>query len=366
MKIEISRKVLADALSELAPLAGKKQALMILSNVKCVVKGNRMRMQASDGTMTIRKHVELVSSETDGEFITDCASLNNLVGKVKDDYLVLTYEDNTLTVKHGKGKAKFPAQPADDFPEVKIDEEATEFNIPANKFIRLLTSAKGFVSTETLRPIMCVVRVKIENGILNMSASDTHQLFTDSASVESGDLNIEWNVEQYAFSSLIKACRKEEAIIVRISAKNAQYRCGDTTIFTQLTQGNFPNIARVIPHTHNIEATCDKAEILDSLSRVMMFTEQSKVIRINTTPMTMDISVDNLDTMRSAKESVGCTSDGEIIFGVNVAYFINCLNACESREVIIQLSDSSRPVVIKDKENPERTILCMPMQLVNN
>lgn len=365
MKIEISRKVLADALSELAPLAGKKQALMILSNVKCVVKGNRMRMQVSDGTMTIRKYVEIVSSETDGEFITDCASLNNFVGKVKYDFLTITYEDNTLTVKHGKGKAKFPAQSADDFPEVKIDEEATEFNIPANKFSRLLNTAKGFVSTETLRPIMCVVRAKIENGILNMSASDTYQLFTDSTSVETGDLNIEWNVEQYAFSSLIKACKKAETIIVRVSAKNAQYRIADTTIFTQLTQGNFPNIARVIPQTHNIEAACDKMEILDSLNRAMMFTEQSKVIRVNTTPMTMDISVDNLDTMRSAKESIGCTSDGEIVFGVNVAYFINCLNACESQEVVIQLSDPSRPVVIKDKENPERTILCMPMQLNN-
>lgn len=365
MKIEISRKVLADALSELAPLAGKKQALTILSNVKCVVKGNRMRMQASAGTMTIRKYVELINSETDGEFITDCVSLNNFVGKVKDDFLTLTYADNVLNVKHSKGNAKFPAQPTDDFPEVKIDAEATEFNIPANKFIRLLTTAKGFVSTETLRPMMCVVRAKIENGILNMSASDTQQLFTDSASVESGDLNIEWNVEQYAFPFLIKAGKKEEAIIVRISAKNAQYRCGDTTVFTQLTQGNFPNIARVIPQTHNIEATCDKAEILDSLSRVMMFTEQSKVIRVNTTPMTMDISVDNLDTMRSAKESIRCTSDDEIVFGVNVAYFINCLNACESRDVTIQLSDPTRPVVIKDKENPERTILCMPMQLNN-
>lgn len=365
MKIEISRKVLADALSEIAPLAGKKQALMILSNVKCVVKGNRMRMQASDGTMTIRKYVELVSSETDGEFIIDCASLNNFVGKVKDDSLTLTYADNILSVKHSKGKAKFPAQSAEDFPEVKIDEEATEFNIPANKFIRLLTAAKGFVSTETLRPIMCVVRAKIENGILNMSASDTHQLFTDSASVETGDLNIAWNVEQYAFPFLIKACKKAEAIVVRVSEKNAQYRIADTTIFTRLTQGNFPNIARVIPQTHNIEATCDKAEILDSLNRAMMFTEQSKVIRVNTTPMTMDISVDNLDTMRSAKESIGCTSNSEIVFGVNVEYFINCLNACESQEVVIQLSDSSRPVVIKDKENPNRTILCMPMQLNN-
>lgn len=366
MKIEISKKVLADALSELAPLAGKKQALMILSNVKCVVKGNRMRMQASDGTMTIRKYVELVSSETDGEFITDCASLNNFVGKVKDDFLTLTYADNVLNVKHSKGNAKFPAQPTDDFPEVKIDAEATEFNIPANKFIRLLTAAKGFVSTETLRPIMCVVRARIENGILSMSASDTHQLFTDSASVESGDLNIEWNVEQCAFSSLIKACKKAETIIVRVSEKNAQYRIADTTIFTQLTQGIFPNIAKVIPQTHNIEASCDKTEILDSLSRVMMFTEQSKVIRIGTSTMAMDISVDNLDTMRSAKESVGCTSDGEIVFGVNVAYFINCLNACESQEVVVQLGNPTRPIVIKDKENPDRTVLCMPMQLVNN
>lgn len=365
MQITISRKVLADALSELAPLAGKKQALMILSNVKCVVKGIRMRMQASDGTMTIRKYVELVSSETDGEFITDCASLNNFIGKVKDDFLTITYEDNTLTVKHGKGKAKFPAQSADDFPEIKVDEDAIEFKVPASSLGSLINIAKKFVSNESLRPIMNVVHAKLENDKLTVSASDTHVLFTDSALTPFTTECIGFNIEQYALSLIVNLCKKNEGVEVRKSEQKVQYRIGDTSIFTLSTLGNYPNVTRVIPQTFNIEINANKQDILDSLNRVIMLADQSKVIRLSVTPMTLDISVDNLDTMRSAKESVGCTSNGEIVFGVNAAYFINCLNACESQEVVIQLSDSARPVVIKDKENPERTILCMPMQLNN-
>ena len=107
MQITISRNILAGALADLAPLANKKTTLVILNYVKFVTKGNKIRLQTSDGETSIRKYVEAESIDQDGDFLVDCADLNSFLGKVKGDTLQLTLAGNTLTVKHSKGKAQF-------------------------------------------------------------------------------------------------------------------------------------------------------------------------------------------------------------------------------------------------------------------
>lgn len=365
MQITISRRVLADALSELTPLAAKKQFVAILSNVKCVVKGQRMRLQTSDSTMTMRKYVELVDADSDGDFMVDCVTINNFVGKVKDDTLILTLQDSTLAIKHSKGCAKIPALAADMFPEVNAEDKIAEFEVPSSVFGRLVNSAKNFVATDDFRPIMKNINVKIEDGIMTMSATDTHQLFTDKATINTGDISVEWNVEQYAIPAIVKACKNTDKMIVSITERNVQYRLAETTIFTQKSEGNYPNVARVIPQSHVIEVTCDKSEILDAVSRLMMFTEQSKIIKVSVSPLSLDLSVDNIETMCSVNDTVTCTSNGDLAFGVNSQIFMNCINCCESQDVIIELNDYSRPIMVKDKYNPDRVVICMPMTITH-
>ena len=98
MQITISRNILAGALADLAPLANKKTTLVILNYVKFVTKGNKIRLQTSDGETSIRKYVEAESIDQDGDFLVDCADLNSFLGKVKGDTLQLTLAGNTLTV----------------------------------------------------------------------------------------------------------------------------------------------------------------------------------------------------------------------------------------------------------------------------
>ena len=154
MQITISRKVLADALNELAPLAGKNKALLVLNNVKFVIKGNKIRLQTSDVETTIRKYIEADSIDQDGSFLVDCASLTTFVNKVKGDNLTLTLDENTLTVKHAKGKATFQTLPPDDFPEVKQGEEAVTISLMASDLLKLISVARSFVSYDDFRPMM--------------------------------------------------------------------------------------------------------------------------------------------------------------------------------------------------------------------
>lgn len=365
MKIEISRKVLADALSELAPLAGKNKALMVLNNVKFVTKGNKIRLQTSDVETTIRKYVEADSIDQDGSFLVDCASLNVFINKVKGDNLTLTLDANTLTVKHSKGKASFQTLPSDDFPEVSQYDESTTVELNAPDFARLIAVARNFVSNDDFRLTMKPIRAIVENGTFTVCATDTRVLFTDSVALSSDTPSVAWYIEQSVFGMLVNACKGAENITVIVSPKNVTYRIGSTTFYTQSTCGNYPDFNRVIPKSHKIEVDCDKSELTDTLSRSTLFVEESNLVRVAVSETEMEVSADNVSKLQRMSEKVTCQSNAEVTFGANAKMLAECVKACAANDVLLELDDASRPIVIKDNLNSYRVILCMPMQLNN-
>ena len=365
MQITISRNILAGALADLAPLANKKTTLVILNYVKFVTKGNKIRLQTSDGETSIRKYVEAESIDQDGDFLVDCADLNSFLGKVKGDTLQLTLDGNTLTVKHSKGKAQFQTLPVDDFPEPKQDSEATEVAVPASALANLISVASNFVSNDDFRPQMKPIRAIVKDGELTVCATDTRVLIKDAVSLTDCPQEVAWYIEQSAFSSLLKTCKGQEVAIVRVSPTNASYRIGATTIFTQQTMGNFPDFKRVIPADHAIDVTFKKSEADEAVQRAMLFTEDSKLAKIAVSALAMNIEAENLSKITKAVETFACASNNEITFGVNADKFMDCIKACASDEVKMELSDASRPIVFKDGNNPNRVILCMPMTLLN-
>lgn len=363
MKIEIGRKVLADALSELAPLAGKNKALMVLDNVKFVTKGNKIRLQTSDVETTIRKYIEADSIDQDSSFLVDCASLTAFVSKVKGDNLTLTLDENTLIVKHSKGKASFQILPVDDFPEVSQYDESTTIELNAPDFARLVSVARNFVSNDDFRITMKPIRALVENGKFTVCATDTRVLFTDSVELSNDAPATAWYIEQSVFGMLVNACKSAESVTVIVSPKNVTYRIGSTTFYTQSTCGNYPDFNRVIPKSHKIEVDCDKSELIDTLSRSTLFVEESNLVRVAVSETEMAISADNVSKLQRMSEKVVCQSNAEVAFGANAKMLAECVKACAANEVLFELEDASRPIVIKDALNPNRVILCMPMQL---
>lgn len=361
MQITISRKVLADALNELAPLAGKNKALIILNNIKFVTKGNKIRLQTSDADTTIRKYVEAEEIDQDGSFLTDCASLTAFVNKVNGDRLTLVLDAATLTVKHSKGKASFQALPPDDFHEVNTADESVSVTLPAQDFAKFVGIARNFVSHDDYRVILRPIRAIVEDGRFTVCATDTRAMFTDSIELADEAPAVAWTIEQSVFGMLVNACKGEESVTVTVSPRSVTYRIGATTFYTSQTQGNYPDFKRVIPKSHKIEVKCDKNEVLDTISRSALFVEESNLVRVVVDETEMNIAVDNISKLKNMSEKVACESDAQITFGANARILAECIKACGANNLVIELEDVSRPIVFKDSENPSRVVLCMPM-----
>lgn len=370
MKIVIDRKTLVGALAEVAPFAPSKPTVMVLKYAKVVTKGNRVKFEANDGTASVRKYIEAIEIDHDGEFLVDIAMLSKFIGKVKGDTVELCVDDSTVIIKHPNGKAELHSMPATEYPMYDMPtEDVTEVVIPAALLAEAVTLGRNFCGSDDLRPQMKPIYAYIKDGEFGYCATDTRKLIADHNHVDGLDgVDVNWFIEQAVHSAIINACRNADNAVIKIAPAHVSYRLGNTVIQTLQTKGRFPDFNRVIPPTWNMECAVDKSDLIDTLSRVGMFCDSSsQCVKFDITRIDMTVSADDITTFRKSSETVqhnGC--GGEIVFGAHNEFAQTCLKSCAAPEVQLCLTDHSRPILFGDAEKPNKRVLLMPMTVVNN
>lgn len=368
MEIIINRNTLVGALAEITPFAPQKSTIQILKFAKIVTKGNRIKFEAHDTQMNVKKYVVAESIDQDGEFLVDADALNKYIAKCKGDTIKLTAENNQLIVKHSKGQAEFETLSTKDYPEFSsATDETTDVVLPSKVLAECISAAKNFVGTDELRPQMKPIYAYFKDGIFGFSATDTRRLINDSFAGFDDMPDISWYIEPTLFSPLVKACKTVDSVKISITSKQVAYRLNDTIIQSVQTAAKYPDVQRVIPKEWNIECAVKKSELLESLNRIVLISAVTRLAKFDFTALDLTISTNNVDMLRSSAEQIqhnGC--NGDIKIGFHCDYVADCINACDSDEVHIRMTDPSRPAVFHCPDKPNRTILLMPMTLQNN
>lgn len=368
MKIVIDRKTLADALSEVLPFAPSKSPIAILKNVKIVTKGSRIKFEANDTQASVRRYAEAIEIDQDGSFLVDCADLASLVSKCKGNEIALIVENDTLTVKHSKGSAVFQIMRVGEYPDFDMpSENTTEITVPCDMLCDCIVTARGFVGTDDLRAMLKPIYAYVKNGEFGYCATDTRRMVTGHNAIENpGDTDIHWYIEPFVFSALLKAAKDVQDAVVKITPQHVSYRLGNTVIQTVQTIGKYPDFNRVIPKEWAMECVVDREELMDSLKRAAMLCEDNRLAKLDISPMDMTITTDNLVKMKKSSEVLqhnGC--NGSVKIGMHIDFLLVCLGTCTSNEVILCMTDASRPMLIRQADKPNMVLLQMPMTIQN-
>ena len=90
-----------------------------------------------------------------------------------------------------------------------------------------------------------------------------------------------------------------------------------------------------------------------------LFSDVSKLVEFDIKGDSTTLSGRDLDFSTSAKEVV--SSNGEDIrIGFKSDFMIKLINSCDSGEIVLELSEPSRPMVLREGD---KTMLLMPMMI---
>ena len=365
-KITVNRKEFINALSVGGAMAGKAKAMPILNYAKCAVKGDCIIMSSYDNDTAITKR--LSGCQNDGGNITFCVDPKDVLTALKsmsDNDVTLNVDDVTMTIVHKRGELQVPTYDASEYPTLLTDDMGEFATVNGKDFLTMTKEAQLFISSDTVKMVLCGMYMRIENGTLHVAATDGRKLYSNSIDCVYNGTNGEMTgiLRGGIVTSMLNA---EGDIHICIGERNVYIKTFDTVICTRLIEGNYPNYKAIIPHNNSIVVTVDRNEIIEAARRVSIATDSgSNLLKIEIKGMTMTISGRDTVNNKKAKENYTCTvvGGGDITVGLSGVLLGEALNCIGASFATIAFADSTRPILVKDEVEPNKTIVLMPMRI---
>ena len=363
MEIKIDRKELLSALTVGGSLAGRNKVLPILDNVKLRVRGNNLQVVSMDDQSAIQKRVTLLSCDVDGEFAVNATDLLKAIKALKDPMVSLVYseEKKTLVIEHLKGNISLSATSTEDFPTIKTSgENAVTFDVASELLFNWLNTSKSFVASDGIRPVMDGMYVDIKDGRLSVCASDGTKLFTDSVVSDCVE-SVSFIVPSNVFSAIQSVINGTSECTIKVDTTHTNVAVADAKICVRNIEGRYPNFRAVIPASHSIEVEVNTNDLVDSISRTSICNGAAKIVRMVVLGNTLELNAEDMDFGKSAKETLTCNLNGEgITIGFRHDAILASLSSVGSENVLLQMTDNTRAIILKDVDAPNTLFLCMP------
>ncbi|MCL2738819.1 MAG: DNA polymerase III subunit beta [Bacteroidales bacterium] len=372
MKFVVSSSELLTPLQALFRVISSKNSMSILENFLFRLSGQTLMITASDLETTVQASIQVQDVAEEGVMAIHAQRLTNSLKDLTEQPLeFFLHPDGVLHISHAKGKFQLPALPGDDYPEPPtLKEESTELSISAATLLEGINRSLYATAEEELRPVMNGILFDMGEEQTTLVASDAHKLVCykrkDVVATQASRFILPKKPASILKNLLPKV---HENIQVGFDDKNATFRFPSYLLICRLVEGNYPAYRSVIPTNNTNKAVVDRIELLNSVRRVAVYSNQaSNLIRIKLEQDEITISAQNLDFSMSGYEQIGCQYNGEPMeIGFKWVFLAEILANLPGQNVSLELSDPSRaglliPLELTDS-NEDICALIMPMMI---
>lgn len=362
MKIRFSRKNFIDSLSIGGSMSGKSKTLPILDMSKITIKDKKATISSFDGEVAITMRSDIIDNEGDIMFCINTKDLLSILKSLKDDEIELNIDNNLCLIVHSKGKMEIPISEGDDFPTPSKDDNEREVVLSSDILIDWVKKAKNFIEQNDIRPIMGGMYLYADGTQVGCAATNAHKLYCDYVDMtNNGDTTTNAVLTIKALDSLVGMISNSENVSILFSENNIAFKTSNAKLMCRKIDGRYPAFKTIIPKSSNINVEVDIEDLKDAINRAILMSGMSHLLKIKCEGINMHIESCDFDFGKKSNEDVTCSVDGgEITFGVNGVFLLDCINSIDSNKAMISLIDASKAIILKEDT---KTILLMPMKL---
>lgn len=374
MKFVVSSSTLLTRLQAVSKVIGGKPVQPILDNILLVAVNGMLYATASDKETTMQAKVVLENLEEEGKITIPAKILLDILKEFPEQ--PLTFEINTSTnevkIISEKGEFSVPGESAEDYPiQAGLDENSNELVTTCGLMFDGIAKTVFATANDDLRPVMNCILIEMYEDNFTFVASDAHKLVRYKrfdAKSENG---------QYALilpkkpALMLKNNLPKDDTELRLTFndKMACFVFGDYKMTSTLLEGRFPNYNSVIPQNNPKKMVIEKKELYNSLRRVAVMANQaSNLVKFDVSDNKVVISAQDSDYLMSGHETLNCLYEGEgIAIGFKSPFVLELLANIESENVVLELSDPTRPGLFlpfeQEEQKEDLLMLLMPMMV---
>ncbi len=358
MKLIVSSSELLRGVLAVSKALPTKSPFPILENFLFSLKGDKLRITASDTEISLTTEIEVEQANEEGQIAVPAKHMVDLLKELPDQPLTIsTKGESSFECSWTSGESILPYFPAIDYPEsATIDDTAVTVQFPAQTLVEGLAGTVYATADDEIRPAMNGVFFDIDLESTNLVASDAHKLICFTAADVKTSEKSSFILHKKPASILRSIIGREvEMVELVFDTKNVVFKFDDTVFISRLVVGKYPQYQDVIPQNNTNVLKIDRQVFLNTVRRIAVCANKaSNHIKLDLTSGSMVVSAQDLGFSIAAHEQVNCQYEGDdLSIGFKSPFIIDILSNMTSTEIEMKFLDSRRATLIIPAEGEE-------------
>ncbi|MDP4147059.1 MAG: DNA polymerase III subunit beta [Bacillota bacterium] len=366
MKFKCEKNVLQEAISIAQKAVTGKSTMPILQGILITAEKDEITLTGSDIDLSIETKISAEVSET-GSIVVDSRLFGDIVRKLPNSYIELNSVDsNSIELICEKSKFNLVHMNAEDFPSLPSVDEDTLLSLNQKLLKSMIKGTMFAIAQDETRPILTGVLFEIKNNNLNLVALDGYRLALKRETINyEGDVSAV--IPGKTLSEVVKILDEEHEVNITFTSNHTLFNLGKTKIISRLLEGEFIKYNSIIPEEYNLKVTTRRDELLNCIERASLVAKEG-----NTNLIKLDIEdeymvITSNSQLGNVREELNIILQGQPLeIAFNSKYLIDVLKIMDEEEIVMELSSSVSPCVIKSKENSNCIYLVLPVRLLNS
>ncbi|MBS1709556.1 MAG: DNA polymerase III subunit beta [Armatimonadetes bacterium] len=365
MKATVTRKELFDALAIAGAASSTRSSLPVLMSIRLDAEGNGLTLTGCDGEMWATATLSANVAEP-GSVCVQQRLLADIVGALPEVQVTLELSGTAVYLRSNNSEWMLLAMPADEFPSIPEVRASSQLTLGADNMRGAIDGVAFAVSEDTSRPVLTGVQFKYDGETLTLVATDTHRLAVTRVHKPGLGSSIEAVVPDKA----LKAIRAlpvtgEDPLTIGFDESRLVVDIGTAKIVSQVLSGSYPNWERVVPSEYTRTWTLNKKEFHENVKRIMILAkDNANRVRFAGDGDRVVISARSEDKGEAKEEVEVIGKNGDLEIAFNGRYMIDGLNAMEGEGVRVEMTEASRPAVLRPAEHgDDHFCVVMPMAI---
>ena len=368
MKFSIQRAAFIKYLNDVQRAISSKTTIDILTGLKMDLSKDALTLTGSNSDISIETIISIADDnaalqiEQEGAVVLPARFFSEIVKKLPEQTMTIEINERfQATITSGSAEFTINGLNAEEYPHLPEIDSKDQLTVPGDILKQVISQTVIAVSNQESRPILTGIHLVIKNGELLAVATDSHRLSQRIIKLSGADDAVyDVIIPGKSLSELSKMISdSDENIEIQISENQALFILGNTSFYTRLLEGKYPDTERLIPKVSEITVDFNAVELLQSIERASLLSHEGRnnVVKLAINPSVQSVvlsgntpEVGNVEEELHFKNLEG--SELEISF--NPDYMKDSLRSFGQSEITIAFTQPLRPFTIvptEDKDN---------------
>ena len=371
MKFSINQDILLTHLNYAIRGISTKNLRPILNCIKFELTEEGLNLMSTDNEIAIKTFIpkkDIYHIDSYGEIVVSGRYIYEIVRKLPNELINLEEViDSKLYITTSNSSFTLNCNAATEFPDLELEFNQNPIVLNQKVFKTIINQTAFAASPSETRPVLTGINFKIENGIMECTATDSYRLAVKKVHLDSG-ITEKSNIiiPTKSINELYKLLNDDEDNLeMHIFGNKVIFRFDCITMLTRVISGTYPDTSKLIPDQYELTMTVDSNDFFAAIDRASLLTNESdkNTIKLQSNGDQIIIS-SNIPEIGNVEEkiTVNKDNDSEIKIAFNSKFMMESIKALESEEIELKFNGEIKPIILKNPENDDVIQLILPIR----